>query len=210
MVTAKKEYLNYLTENYTEYKEYKTDLYHNKPYLRFDLQVGDIARQAYYTEVVKRATILFEEVFKPEDEVLIVFKDHKKIRLSYYLFKQIENLSKQEIAFKTKENFYGEGGSYNIAILKIKCVRINYKNIITAISNSDFGDREPQLRNAVGSPSIHFINKTKNIIYNMYDDRGLDIISANIEILRSIYEKFNDWILDYDRTRIDKIFARSS
>ena len=40
----------------------------------------------------------------------------------------------------------------------------------------------------------------------MYDDRGLDIISADKEILGPIYKKQKDWILDYDREQIDKQF----
>ena len=40
----------------------------------------------------------------------------------------------------------------------------------------------------------------------MYDDRGLDIVSADNETLRPIYNKHNDWILDYDREQIDRQF----
>lgn len=40
----------------------------------------------------------------------------------------------------------------------------------------------------------------------MYDDRGLDLISADKESLRSFYEKYNDWILDNDREKIQKQF----
>ena len=32
------------------------------------------------------------------------------------------------------------------------------------------------------------------------------IISADKEILRPIYKKHNDWILDYDREQIEKQF----
>lgn len=40
----------------------------------------------------------------------------------------------------------------------------------------------------------------------MYDDRGLDLIAADKESLRSIYEKYNDWILDNDIEQIQKLF----
>ncbi|MFD1206338.1 DUF3885 domain-containing protein [Sporosarcina contaminans] len=47
----------------------------------------------------------------------------------------------------------------------------------------------------------------KKMIYHLYDDRGCDIIAVNIEDLRELYEKYNDWILDYDRERIDLLFT---
>ncbi len=40
----------------------------------------------------------------------------------------------------------------------------------------------------------------------MYADRGLDIISSEAQRLRPIYEQYNDWLLDYDRERMDKKF----
>jgi len=52
----------------------------------------------------------------------------------------------------------------------------------------------------------YFVNIDKKLILHMYDDRGLDIVSADREALVSIYKKHNDWILDYDREQIDKQF----
>nr|WP_255476694.1 DUF3885 domain-containing protein [Mucilaginibacter sp. AK015] len=40
----------------------------------------------------------------------------------------------------------------------------------------------------------------------MYDNRGLDILSSNIDYIKPHYTKFNDWILDYDRVKINHIF----
>lgn len=56
------------------------------------------------------------------------------------------------------------------------------------------------------TPEIYFINKIKNNIFNLVDDRGLDIIAKDKESLVDIYSKFNSWILEYDREKIDLIF----
>jgi hypothetical protein len=37
----------------------------------------------------------------------------------------------------------------------------------------------------------------------MYDDRGLDIIAAEIDVLRPLFESFGDWILENQRHRIE-------
>lgn len=44
------------------------------------------------------------------------------------------------------------------------------------------------------------------IIFNAYDDRGLDVISTNKAILQPLYEKFADWLHDYDRKMMDDVF----
>ena len=41
----------------------------------------------------------------------------------------------------------------------------------------------------------------------MYDDRGLDVIATNKEILKPLYIEFNDWILEVNREKIDDIMS---
>ncbi|WCR25026.1 DUF3885 domain-containing protein [Paenibacillus thiaminolyticus] len=45
------------------------------------------------------------------------------------------------------------------------------------------------------------------MIYHLYDDRGCDVICADVDPLRPLYEEFNDWILDYDREKIEALFG---
>ena len=51
---------------------------------------------------------------------------------------------------------------------------------------------------------VYFANSNTNIMYHLYDDRGADIAADNKKILMPIYQKFNNWILEYDRERIEK------
>ena len=133
-----------------------------------------------------------------------------KIRFSNFTFKQINNLKKTEIGYSKETRLYEPDDKFdirNIAITKLTVDRINYKNILTAIGHSDFWPRQPRLGNeSLTSKEIYFVNIDKKLIFNMYDDRGLDIISADKETLRPIYKKHNDLILDYDRKQIDKQF----
>ncbi|KMP37359.1 DUF3885 domain-containing protein [Bacillus cereus] len=32
----------------------------------------------------------------------------------------------------------------------------------------------------------------------MYDDRGSEVIGKNKEIIRDLYKKYKEWILDYE------------
>lgn len=44
------------------------------------------------------------------------------------------------------------------------------------------------------------------ILYHLYDDRGLDVLGGFRELLLPLYHQFHDWILEYDRERIDHLF----
>uniref|UniRef100_UPI0040259956 DUF3885 domain-containing protein n=1 Tax=Eubacterium sp. TaxID=142586 RepID=UPI0040259956 len=57
------------------------------------------------------------------------------------------------------------------------------------------------------SQNTYFINSTDSILFHLYDDRGLDVVAKNKSSLESIYKNYNDWILDYDRERIDSLFV---
>lgn len=135
----------------------------------------------------------------------------RKIRFSNFTFQQITNLKKTEISYSKEKRIYEPNDKFdvrNIAIIKLTIDRINYKNILMAIGNTDFGHRQPRLDNIfLTSKEVFFVNTTKKLIFNMYDDRGLDIIATDKETIRPIYIKHEDWILDYDKDKIDKQFA---
>lgn len=59
------------------------------------------------------------------------------------------------------------------------------------------------------SSRIYFIDQQSQLVFHIYD-RGLDIVSPIKEVLVYLYKEFNDWILDYDRKEIDKVFKNIS
>lgn len=56
--------------------------------------------------------------------------------------------------------------------------------------------------------NVYFADTHNSILFHMYDDRGADLVTTNKEFLRPIYEKFNSWISNYDRKKIDTIFSK--
>jgi hypothetical protein len=56
--------------------------------------------------------------------------------------------------------------------------------------------------------STYLIDSHNFILFHLYDDRGLDVVAANKELLRPLYESFNAWILDHDRKKIDLMFKK--
>lgn len=205
----KSEYRAFLDNNFKGLKV-RTPLFYSWDIgIRFNLQIDATNDENYFHEVNFRASSIFNDAFDTADSIFIIFMDYKnkrsKIRLSNYIFKQIKNLEKINLSFTKEKQYYS--GTSNICIIKTKKEDVIFQNIFKAIANSDFEDRKPRLdKSCFSSKEVYFINLSKKIIFNMYDDRGLDIIASDKEILKSLYEKYNDWVLDYDREKIDKVF----
>jgi hypothetical protein len=53
---------------------------------------------------------------------------------------------------------------------------------------------------------VYMIDLEREVILQVYDDRGMDVVSTELRPLRPFYRKFSDWILDYDRAQIDAVF----
>lgn len=215
MQTIKQEYRQFLNDNFKGLT-LRQPLFYNWNFgLRFDLQVGKTNTDEYFKEVTKRACTIFEITFDSSDKVFLIFMDYKykrrKIRFSSFIFKQVASLKKTETHYSKVTGLYEPGDKFdirNIAIIKLAAERINHENILTAIGHSDFPPRQPSLdhNRPLSSKEIYFVNIDKKLIFHMYDDRGLDLIAADKEILRPIYKQHNNWILDYDRKHIDKQF----
>lgn len=240
MLTLRQEYRQFFNDNFKGFRLRGPLFYCWDFGLRFNLQsgdtynssrkildnegneiplIGDTSTEKYFIEVNKRATTLFESAFDNSDRLFLVFMEHKykrkRIRSSNYVFGQIAGLKTTEIHYFKEYQLYEPGDKsdiYNVALLELTPDRINYKNILAAIGNTDFPPRQPRLDNNgfLSSKEIYFANIEKRLIFNMYDDRGLDIIAADKETLRPIYMTFNNWILDYDRKNIDKQFENGN
>jgi len=206
MISVQQEYNQYLSANFKDQK-IKSPLFFNGKFgLRFDLQVGNINSKDYFIEVIKRSTALFEASFNETNEIFLLYRRHKrkrtKIRFTNYCFKQSVIFKNKISRIRLSKNLYnkGEDDIYNVAIFKTLSRRINYKNILTAIANSDFFGRTPRL-NSLNDIEIYFINITRDLIFYMYDDRGIDIIASDEETLMPLYAKFNNWILEVNRAK---------
>ncbi len=56
--------------------------------------------------------------------------------------------------------------------------------------------------------NVYFADTKNSILFHLYDDRGADLVGANKELIRPIFERFNNWILDYDREKINTTFTK--
>lgn len=184
----------------------KSPLFYNWPLgLRFDLQTEPTFTPEYFAEVTRRARVLFESAFYKEDTVIAIYTDIKKgkskLRKHGFWFKCFDQSTLIDSAFKTIINPYNTDYRrpyFNMALLKVKAGNIDYKNMFAKLAYKDF----PWFSNY----EVYLLNVDKQIIFHMYDDRGLDIVGTDKLTLKQIYSRHNDIILDYDRPKINLIF----
>ncbi|HEX8658282.1 MAG TPA: DUF3885 domain-containing protein, partial [Hymenobacter sp.] len=104
-------------------------------------------------------------------------------------------------AYSTLSGLYRPGAVLNQEFLRLPAHRIAHRQVLTAVAHEAFPSRAPQrrARRIREAPELYFLNLDRALIFHMYDDRGLDILAADRQTLRPLYEQFHDWLLDYDR-----------
>lgn len=203
-------------ETYFADLKIESPLFYNAPIgIRFELGVPyrGVDDPKYFMTVHLRAKTIFESLFDEEDGLIVLVKTFKYVEPysafkagdSVFSGKYIRGNCTDRIKLYDELPVYDEvdgtliGYSQTFYIDSVRS-EIIYPNIIKAIGNQDFSI-QPYI-----TDGIFFITPRKNVIFNMYDDRGADVIANNKEVLIPIYKMFNNWILDYDRDRIERIF----
>ncbi len=178
--------------------------------IRFELGhftegVHTISDARYLQGSYERARLLFEALHAPEDEIFIVMdvwhdekgtfltsklKNYRRYVAKEWLFK----LNVQTIALHEEE------GSIERFSLKCRTSDVQYSKLLKDICRQDLG-MQPNLFHPV-----YVINMRTNTLFYVYDDRGCDVVATSVETLRPIYERYNEWILAYDRAQIDGLF----
>jgi len=185
--------------------------------IRFELGVNwkreyNYTNSPYVLGCYKRAITLFEASHAPNEEILVVmdihdFQNSKKFKRK--LLKNFPRYVNKSLLFKVKHEalpfIYPEDDEEGIWLthrftLQCKTSELNYIPLLKAICNQDLG-LKPRI-----SHSVYFININRKTIFHVYDDRGCDLLATSPATIKDIYEKHNDWILDYDRAKIDKVF----
>ncbi|MDR1239549.1 MAG: DUF3885 domain-containing protein [Treponema sp.] len=181
----------------------KQSIFYDYKYaLRVDLHDININKDSdeYFIESLNRAKELFYKIFYDNGELYFIYRN-RKIKFTDKIFSNISKLNKNEIGILYENGIYEEKFKTSLAVIKLDINRINYENILESINNTDFASREPRT-----DGEVYFIHIMNEIIFNMYDDRGLDIVGTNKKAIEPFYRKYNKWLLDYDREKMDKTF----
>ncbi|PLS01807.1 DUF3885 domain-containing protein [Neobacillus cucumis] len=184
--------------------------------IRFELGVEwkreyDFPDNPYILGSYKRAITLFKAVHSPTEEILVVLdvNDFDKGKTIRHQLKNFSRYVDKSLLFKLEHQVMpyifpedDEEGTYKTHRFSLNCKTSDFKYIplLKAICNQDLGLKPSFFHR------VYFININKKTIFHVYDDRGCDLLSTSPETIKDMYNRYNDWILDYDRNDIDKMF----
>ncbi len=184
--------------------------------MRFELGVewkreDDYPNNPYVLGCYQRAITLFESMHSPTEDIFVVL-DVNDFAKGKNLRRQLKNFSPyvdKSLLFKINHQVLpylfpedDEEGTFKTHrfILKCKTADFKYVPLLKAICNQDLG-LKPSIFHRV-----YFINISRKTIFHVYDDRGCDLLATSTETIRNLYKRYNEWILDYDRPRINQVF----
>lgn len=144
----------------------------------------------YFNNVYNKATEIFEEIFKEGDEIYLVSHIRSELNLSKNrrtnIFKLYLKNQKDKYNLKYKQVILNDDEEKIIqySVLLSNKNKLNYKSLIKAICNQDFRELKPRFNDKYTYyPEIFFVNKNKNIILNIFDDRGCFILFKDLNDL---------------------------
>lgn len=163
--------------------------------LRFELAHGYNENYDNNIENGKiRGTNLFNAVFKDETSIqLILFlsKFDGKINVKRFLH---QNNYQIVDSFETSSWLDYDDEPITIMVIEVLLANLRLGMLLDGIMYQDF---RPIGKIKIKHPII-FYNKNKDIILNIYDDRGADLYTPIKEVGLAYYQNYHDWLLDYD------------
>lgn len=168
-------------------------LFYTYPFgLRFEL--GEYAlddEDEYIRSAYVRGQRMWDTVFAPDDEVLLVFDGTPDRELK----EALKGLRLQRVRAKWLPHSPEDewDGDY-------------FYRYLYAGPASGF-PFPAILKRALGwKYGIYFYNRTKKLLFHPYDDRGADLIGPDAESLGPFYESLHDLLLDWDREKMARLF----
>ncbi|MBQ4829988.1 DUF3885 domain-containing protein [Alteromonas sp. MMG017] len=197
-------------------------LFYKSPYgLRFEIGPPDVEiwqednktlNSEYFSLALKRAISIFRSSFQTSDEIEVVYQigsdGRKKIKKRSFIFSQFAGIEKAKFVFSEHRDIYEENIEFKRECMKrvtfsnITAADIDVEQLLTAAINSDFRTRFPHFKG-----ECYIINKSKQIVMNLYDDRGMDVVSTSKAYLQDLYKSHSHIILDYDKEKIESMFS---
>lgn len=171
--------------------------------IRFEIGTGHFSDPDYVKRCVFRARNIFNDLFQDNDDVYIVANSHETFP-DDICTADISSLKpliyNYDECFFPYQSINDKDWRCERYILKTNIKDFDVSNVLESIIWSDVDGRNDL------QTCVFIINPRNNVIFQLYDDRGLDVISDKYESLYKTYKKYSDWILNYNRKEIENRF----
>lgn len=177
---------------------------HENESLRFQLSEGGSYIDQFLT-ANKKAFEICQVVFSQEKHITICLKWYGSSSLlaslsSFREFKELDfRIPKNHEHWVEQDE---DDESLVCHYLVFDALKSDLRKIIWCACAGDFGSIKPNPR-----VDVYLFNLDLGLVVHPYDDRGMDIAGKNYTFLKSLYDEFNSYLLDYDRDTMKATFA---
>ncbi|UWG95932.1 DUF3885 domain-containing protein [Dehalobacter sp. DCM] len=187
-------------------------IFYNCPVgIRFEIGVGSpylfltMPSKKYVRTALQRAYTIYQNTPSSFDTLLwILYPDREKSekKLLHY-FGRITGLPLPQERFSTtlpQDDSRDEPEEELRCYWDLKKHDIKAKKLLEEIIKADIGGFCELVS------SIFLLDTNLNILFHLYDDRGLDVVAEYRDTIAHLYYKFGDWVLKDDKEQIHKTF----
>ncbi|MGI1806849.1 DUF3885 domain-containing protein [Exiguobacterium sp. TDN 0502] len=153
--------------------------------------------EQYFKQVYEKSNELFDNLFKEEESLYFVV--HVRSERGKYQnseTKVFRHLKSREDKYNIKfvEKVIDEEEQVvEYAVLLPNKNALDYKRVIKAICNQDFPTLQPRFRQTYTYyPEVFFVNMDRNIVMNIYDDRGCFLLFGDSETYDMFEKKYRN------------------
>lgn len=177
--------------------------------LRFELSEGGAPLDQVLT-AIRKATDVLEFVFSERETVLICLRRFMGTN-PFSLRRPFRELASAGVSIPAQREIWLEDVPLDdrwdenveewTAFVAFEFPLVRIQNLLWCAFATDFGPFRPNPH-----CSVYFVDVERRLLVHPYDDRGMDIIGPNSELLSQVYVRFNSMLLDYDRSTMDETF----
>lgn len=185
-------------------------LFYNMPVgLRFEIGPAewDTNHPNYFKIAKQRAKIIWDDLFKLEDEVYVIlqkFDNYNNIYRRHRFLERYFHKRPNQLFYEVLSNPYDEeDDETTLHRFAAKTTIANVRKVawIQKCIYKDFGGA-----GIFNDFQLYIARIRDGVVYYLYDDRGLDVVGHSKESLQAIYNAHSSMLLNYDRERIDEQF----
>ncbi len=184
--------------------------YQHEGALRFELS-GRGSRFDLFLQALQRSEEIVEDAFSGADDLHVCITGFCPTSI-FGARPILAALEKCEITIPRVRDVWGElydadladeDGIWYQLSLCFPIARSDVRKFLWGALSVDLGIK-PALRAA-----IYLYSPGKQVLVHPYDDRGMDVIGPNAELLKSLYRRYGDWLSRHDRQAIDAVFRHA-
>lgn len=180
--------------------------YSNPGGLRFELSEGGAAVQQFLT-ALRKASEICGDIFASERSLTAC--------LSVYLYRSkysyrdtLRSLARAGVevprersTWLTMEDDDSGDDPLKVFYVAFKIAPTLLDSVLWCAVGTDLGIRPcPRLR------AVYLLSLEEKVLVHPYDDRGMDVVGKNHELLARLYGRYGRYLLDYDRPTMEATF----